>query len=310
MKDLKAFVGVVVVTYNDGGEIADCLKSIAEQATKDTRVQAVVVDNNSQDDSISIAKSYKAAVVANGKNLGFAKAVNIGVKKAYELGCDTILIFNPDAALLPGSLQAMLKVLRSSEDIGAVGPLMVHNDGSLANEGYYLKAPTLLTVTCFSTWLRPWALKHPSLVKKYEEGGLTDKSGQADVEQIPGACLLISKKDLQRIGLLDEDFAIWFEDVEWCYRARKMGYRLVFCPDAHVVHEGGVSFARWKGLQKAVTFYVSMKTYFKKCKPLSLPFVIIVLCLNAIVVYLKNHDKDQLRFIKHFLKQKTGTLPD
>lgn len=310
MKDLKAFVGVVVVSYNDAEEIADCLTSIAEQTGKGIRIQAIVVDNNSQDDSVVIAASYKAVVIANGKNLGFAKAVNMGAKKAYGLGCDTILIFNPDAVLLPGSLQAMLKVLRSSEDIGAVGPLMVHSDGSLANKGYYLKAPTLLTVTCFSTWLRPWALKHPSLVKRYEESALTDKSSQTDVEQIPGACLLVSKKDLRRIGLLDEEFAIWFEDVEWCYRARKMGYRLVFCPDAHVVHEGGVSFARWTGLTKAVTFYVSMKTYFRKCKPLSLPFVISVLCLNALVVYLKNHDKDQLRFIKHFLRQKTGTLPE
>ncbi len=297
----------MVVSYNSASELSTCIQG-AKKAIKQAGVRGdiIVIDNNSQDDSLGIASAAGALTVDNGKNLGFSKGVNIGVRKAYQLGCDTILLLNPDASLLPSSLKPMLEVLHSSADIGAVGPSMVRSDGSLSNEGYYLKTPSLLTVVCFSTWLRPWSLKQRFLMKRYEESDLTQ---QRDVDQIPGACVLASKKNFQKIGLLDEDFAIWFEDVEWSYRAREKGFRLVFCPDARVVHEGGISFAKWIGLEKSVTFYVSMKTFFRKHKPISLPFVVLALCINAFVVYLKSHDKDQLRFIKRILTQRTGTLP-
>jgi len=300
-------IGVVVVTYFAEGEIAACLKSIAAQHIAHVKITAFVSDNGSTDKTRDIATAHKAVVTANGKNLGFSKAVNVGVKAAYKHGCDTILVLNPDAALKPNALKLMLDVLNSSDDIGGVGPTMLHGDGSPANVGYYLKAPTWLTVTLFSTFLRPWALKHPKFVARYEE---TDFSSTREVEQIPGACLLVTKKHLDDIGFLDEDFVIWFEDVEWCYRARKKGYRLLVCPEAEVLHEGGVSFDRWKSFEKAVTFYVSMRTFFRKAKPFSLPFVICSLCCNALVVYVKNHDRDQLRFIKRLLIGRPGRLPN
>lgn len=306
VKATKAHVGVVIVSYNSAGEIGACIQSVLDQVDSLLRVTPIVVDNNSKDDSLKVATKKNAITIANGKNLGFSRAVNIGIKKAYELGCDTILILNPDAMLRAGSLKSMWQLFQTSDDIGAVGPSMVHNDGSLANEGYYLKAPSALTVGCFSTMLRPWALKKDFLVRRYEERDLVHVR---NVEQVPGACIFTSKAKLDKIGLLDEDFAIWFEDVEWCYRARRKGYRMVFCPDARVVHEGGVSFAKWEGLDKSVTFYVSMKTFFRKHKPLEYPLVILFLCLNAFGVYLKNHDKNQLRFIKRFVKQRTGKLP-
>lgn len=304
---MSARIGVVVVSYNSATELKECIDSIRAQDSNTIKTVPIVVDNNSVDDSILVARKAKADVIENGANLGFSKAVNVGIRHAYELDCNYILILNPDAMLMKHSTSALLRALEQTPNVAAVGPIMVHADGSLANEGYYLKAPSVLTVLCFSTFLRPWALKHPFLVKRYEEQNLVS---ERSVEQIPGACLLTTRAILDHIGLLDEDFAIWFEDVEWSYRARMKGYKLLFCPTAKVVHEGGVSFAKWEGLAKSVTFYVSMKTFFRKHKPLSYPAVLFVLCLNSFVAYLRSRDVNHLRFIKHFLLQKKGTLPN
>lgn len=304
---MKPKVGVVIVSYNSSSELHKCVRSVLDQQSKNFSAQVFVVDNNSKDKSVSVAKKAGAKVVKSQKNLGFSKGVNLGIKEAFQEHCNSILILNPDAILKKGSLDAMLDCLNSNNNVAAVGPLMVHSNGSPANEGYYLKAPSLLTVTCFSTLLRPWALRKNILTSRYEEKNLI---AEREVEQIPGACLLVNKDTLEKIGLLDEDFAIWFEDVEWSYRARKFGYRLLFCPDAHVVHEGGVSFSKWEGLEKSVTFYVSMKTFFRKHKPISYPFVVIVLCINAFISYVKGRDKNQLRFIKRLIIQKQGVLPE
>ena len=299
-------IGVVIVSYNSGAELESCLQAVWAQSSNQLIVLPVVVDNHSSDDSIAVAQKLKAIVVKSNKNLGYAKAFNLGVKKAYEHGCDMILMLNPDAILQPNCANAMLATLNDHDDVGAVGPSMLNIDGSPANTDYYLRAPGFLNVLFFSTVLRPWAQKRKSLVRLYSEHGLDH---ERTVEQIPGACLLARKTDLDTIGLLDEDFVIWFEDVEWSYRARKMGYRLVFCPKAKVVHEGGASFVKWKSIEKSITFFVSMKVFFKKHKLLLLPFVVAILVSNALVLFIKNRNRDQLHFIKQLLTQKRGQLP-
>lgn len=302
-------IGVIIVSYNSAADLKACLDSVKLQDNSKFSTISVVVDNNSSDNSINVAKKLGAKAIPNNKNLGFSKAVNIGIKEAYANNCDMILVLNPDAVLMDASIEAMLETFNNpvNTNMGAVGPMMVHEDGSSANDGYYLKAPSILTVGLFSTLLRKRALKNRFLVSKYEEQ-LHDK--EVEVEQIPGACLLTSKDNLEKIGLLDEDFAIWFEDVEWSFRARKKGYKLYFCPLANVVHEGGVSFSKWIGLEKSVTFYVSMKTFFRKHKPFSYPIVVLILCINAFLSYIKSKDKNHLRFIKRFITQKTGSLPE
>ena len=234
--------------------------------------------------------------------------MNAGIKYLFSKGAHYVLILNPDAIVLPTSLAKMVATLEHDSTIGAVGPTMVDSKGKSATSGYYLKAPSWLSILLYSTFLRPRFLRKRFIVTHvYEEAGLdTDR----EVEQIPGACLLTTRPILERTGLLDEDFAIWFEDVEWCYRARKKGYKMWFCHDAIVQHEGGVTFAKWKDLNKAVTFYVSMKTFFRKHKPLSYPLVVLIIIGNSLVLYVKNKDRSNLTFAKKFLRQHYGVLPN
>ena len=130
------------------------------------------------------------------------------------------------------------------------------------------------------------------------------------VEQIPGACLMMTSKVLKNIGKLDEDFAIWFEDVEWSYRARQLGYKLLYVNTAHAIHEGGVSFKKWNDINMDITFYVSMKTFFKKNKPVQGFFVKLVVTFQRLLFLVFKRDKKQITFIKKFWTLKKGILPN
>lgn len=300
--------GVVIVSFNSASDLSKCIRSVCPQSTSDNTLIPIVVDNKSSDDSAGVAKKAGAVLIENEDNLGFAKAVNIGIEEAFRLGCDHILLLNPDASLSKNSVKELFTGLSYSTNVGGVGPSMLDIEGAESNISYYLKAPGFLSVLFFYTFLRSWSLRHKLLLKLYSHTELSNVN--QEVDQIPGACLLIPRVVLEDVGLLDEDFAIWFEDVEWSYRAKSKGYSLVFCPSAKVVHEGGVSFEKWHGAEKTITFLVSMKTFFRKHKMIRLPLVVGVLCINYLLVYLKTGNREQLHIINKLIFLKKGTLPN
>lgn len=304
----NSLIGVVIVSYNSADELTDCIKSVSlsvEAAGCNSLV--IVVDNNSSDNSIDISNEAGAKVIANDVNKGFAAAVNQGIKEAFSLNAEYILILNPDVIMSPECMGELIKCFNSDSQIGGVGPNLIDEKGKPAPENYYQKAPSWISVALFSTFLHRYFVHSPFFVHRfYREYGL-DKDKVVD--QIPGACLFTSRGVLEEVGLLDEDFAIWFEDVEWCYRARKKGYKMWYCSTAKVEHEGGTTFERWESSDKAVTFHVSMKTFFNKHKPVSGIIVRAAIVLNALVLFLKNHKKEDLIFIKRFMFEKRGLLP-
>lgn len=301
-------LGVIIISYNSENELVACILAI-QKSTKLNKINhsIYVVDNNSIDNSVRVSKDHGASVIANDTNQGFATAVNQGVKKALAGGSNYLLVLNPDVIINEAALPHMLNAFVVNPRIGAVGPAMFDAKGHDSTADYYLKAPSWLSVTLFSTILRPYSLKSKFLIKSiYQEVELNhDRS----VEQVPGACLLISKKVWEKVGTFDEDYAIWYEDVDWCYRARKNNYLVWFCSQAKVEHIGGASFKQWQDISKAVTFYVSMKTFFKKHKPLSFPLVVLAISISSLLLYLKSRDKSNLVFLKKFLHQKRGLLP-
>jgi|GEM_PF-756238 len=303
---------VVIVSYNSANELKRCIDSVRVNS-HDAKLKEtiVVIDNCSSDLSVKVAKSGGALVIKNSKNLGFASAVNQGLRLGLEGELsDYFLILNPDTQMKKNSLVSMVNCFTKNIEagrLGAVGPKMLNDNGESTNDGYYMKAPSLLTVTLFYTLLRRRFVNKPFFVDRcYQEPKL---NSSRLVQQIPGACLLTDYDAIRDIGLLDEDFAIWYEDVEWSYRARRKGFNLWYCAEAEVMHTGGVSFEKWQSLEKTVTFYVSMKAFFKKSKPLSYVPVLIVLTLNSLILYAKTRDKSNLVFIRKVLKQKRGVLP-
>lgn len=297
-------LNVVVVSYNSEADLPKCISSVIKNCPSYIVPTVVVVDNNSADSSIEVANKAGAKVIASKTNAGFSRAVNVGLKAK---AADYYLLLNPDAQVLPGCIEKLIAKVDSDDKIAAAGPHMQDSKGTNTSQGYYMKTPSFLSVLLFSTGLRKYFIQKPKVYCSiYQECNL---SNDRQVEQIPGACLMMTAKVLSKVGKLDEDFAIWYEDVEWSYRARKLGFQLWYIDDAHAIHEGGVSFKKWNNINMDITFYVSMKTFFAKNKPIAGFFVKLAITAQRLALLLFKKDKNQKVFIRKFWTLKKGILP-
>lgn len=259
MKKDKADLTIIIVNWNTEQYLANCLKSLFDQK-QNIDYEVIVVDNGSKDASIRIIKEKfpQARLVENNANLGFSKANNQGLKLADSR---YMMLLNPDTIVKEGTLGKLVNFLEENPEACAVGPKLLNPDGTTQREGYYRRFPTILQVTLFYTPLRRLALRIPFLVKKFWEN--FDENHTCEVEQIPGAALCLRREALDKVGVLEERYPIWFEDVDWCYRARKLGFKLIFYPEAEITHFGGGSFALWSEKEKMLRLFSSMYIFFK-----------------------------------------------
>lgn len=255
-----ADLGIVIVNWNTAKLLEQCLASIQKYAPK--TVEIYVVDNHSLDESVDMVKKKfpDIQLIQNKQNLGFAKANNQVLKK---ITTRFILLLNPDTKLTHGSIEPLLDNIQNNK-VGACGPQLINPDGTLQKQGYYRKLPSLLQVLLFYTDLHRITLKVPLLVKRWWESEVhsTDK---IEVDQIPGACLMIRLETLRQMDFLNEAYPIWFEDVDLCFNLKIKGYKLLFVPQSKVVHVGGASFDQWSDREnKETRFWKSMFIFFRE----------------------------------------------
>ncbi len=234
-------LSVVIVNWNTSEDLKTCLTSLTDRSGI-LNFEIIVVDNASEDDSVQMVQSKfpEVSIIINKVNLGFAAAVNQGINKAFGR---YILILNADIIANFDSLKVLINTLESRKDVGAVAPQLINLDGSL-QRGYYRKLPTLMQILLFYTSLSKFTFKKPYLVKKYLEVYFEENATQFEVEQIPGGCIMIRREVLQTVGLMDESFFLFFEDVDWCYRIRKSGWKLLCMNGVSMIHKGGSSFLK------------------------------------------------------------------
>lgn len=226
-------ISVVVLTYNSEKHIGKCLQSLLSETEGITEV--IVVDNHSQDRTVEIVKKHKnIRLISNKANLGFSKGVNIGIKQTKG---GKILILNPDTTNISRSIGKLINC-QTRFNAGIAGGKLLKNDGSIHNS--FVKAPDLLTGIFDFTNLRkvtPFDYihkRHYYLHSKYPNRGI-------EVDAVSGAYMLVDREVFERVGLFDENFFMYLEDVDFCVRAKQLGYKVVFCPKAVISHEGGAS---------------------------------------------------------------------
>jgi GT2 family glycosyltransferase len=259
---MTADVSVIIVNWNAAEFLRDCLGSMRE-AAEDLEFEVLVVDNASTDGSVALVNEEFPWVrlSANQENIGFARAVNLGLKMAEG---KHLLIMNPDVILRPQSIAQMSHFIEAHADVGGVSPRLVDPDGILQTE-YYPRWQSLPKVVLFYTRLSTLSRQSRYLRAWFLEKSLPGSSyGYAEVEQLPGACFMTTKAVLARVGPMDERFFVWFEDVDWCYRVKQAGYCLCYLPTATVVHTGGYSFRRWGRIDVRRQFVLSLYLYFQK----------------------------------------------
>jgi N-acetylglucosaminyl-diphospho-decaprenol L-rhamnosyltransferase len=229
-----ADLAVVIVNYNTGDYLTRCLRSVLE-AAGDARLEIVLVDNDSRDDSAAVAvrEHPQAKMIRNESNRGFAAAVNQGIRAT---AAPFVLLLNPDAEILSGTLGGFLKIARDRPRAGAVGPLVRNPDGEIYPSAR--KLPSIAEGLGHS-FLGPFWPNNP-FTRAYTMADWNRQSERA-VEWVSGSCMLLSRRALDDVGLLDEQFFIYAEDADICRRLRAAGWEVLFSPELEVLHAGGVS---------------------------------------------------------------------
>jgi GT2 family glycosyltransferase len=223
-----ADVSVVVVTYDAARWLERCLGSVQAYET-------VVVDHGSTDGTLALVRQrfLRARLVEQG-NLGLAAGWNRGLR---ETSGRYVLILNADAWVLGDAVERLCSFADERPQAAVIGPRLRNPDGSLQRSvrGF----PTLWRLGTEYFFLRKLAPRSRALNAFYAGG--FDHDHVTDAEFVMGACMLVRREAAEQVGPLDEDFFLFSEETDWCYRFRQAGWKVLFYPDAEAVHVGGAS---------------------------------------------------------------------
>ena len=242
--DTGVTVLVIIVNFRTPDLTLDCLRSVASRTGEVASLRAVVVDNGSGDGSAeriaaaieSNAWSSWASLEAVDENLGFGRGVNHGYASAPA--ARYVLILNSDAQLHDGTLRYCHDRLEDDPTIGAFSCLVLNADGSVQNVAR--RSPTPLTL-CLQTMGLPYRFPRLFGWANAEDLGWDRRVTVRDVDWLGGAFLFLRAGLIERIGLFDEAFFFFGEDVEFCYRVRRAGFRCRYDPGASITHLGAGS---------------------------------------------------------------------
>lgn len=253
----KLPVSVVVVNYNAGALLAECVRAALPQAS-----EILVVDNASNDSSVEscaqqFANEPRLKIICNNTNLGFAAACNIGFSKAKG---DFVLFLNPDCRLDVDAVSVLLRVLQSNAALGVVGGLLVNPDGSEQGGGRRA-VPTPWRSLVRALGLSHFSKRWPSLFFDFHLHKQPLPDRPIEVEAISGACMLVKREAIDDVGLWDEGYFLHCEDLDWCMRFCQKGWKIMFVPDAKVMHQKGACsrsrpvFVEWHKHKGMMRFY-------------------------------------------------------
>jgi len=245
-------ISFIIVNWNTRDLLDICIDSIS-RTVFGCEYEVIVVDNGSTDGSQAMLGEDwpRVRLIGNERNLGFAAAVNRGLREATG---DFCILLNTDAKLMKGAVETLIKFMRSDSRIGAAGPQLLNDDGSLQNS--FSVFPTLLTETVNKSLLKLlFPRKFPG---KHAVG-----DDPVEVDSLIGACFCVRREAVEQVGLLDEDYFFFLEETDWGLRMKEAGWKIFLVPSALVVHLQGKS-ADQAGPAARIEYYRSRYIYFLK----------------------------------------------
>lgn len=250
-------LSVIIVSWNARSFLLECLRSV-KQETAPYNTEIIVVDNASTDGSCDAVRTKfpDVELIRNSENLGFAKANNIGIGKSSG---KYVCLVNSDVTVMKDCIVRMAYYLDAHPEIGMLGPKIRNSDGSLQSScrGF----PTLWNNLCRALALDTFFPRLKLFGGKMMKYWMHDEIRSVDV--LSGCFWMVRREALDEVGLLDERFFIYAEDIDWCRRFHKTGWDVVLFPYAEAVHFGGASSSN-----APTRFYVEMQRanwlYWKK----------------------------------------------
>jgi GT2 family glycosyltransferase/lipopolysaccharide/colanic/teichoic acid biosynthesis glycosyltransferase len=254
-------VSVIIVTYNSARVIGACLDSLAADCASGL-AEAIVVDNASADDSVRVVRERYpwATVIASGENLGYSKGVNLGIQSARGR---FLLILNPDTVVRRGTLRKLIDFVEKTPDAGIVGPKLVFHDGTvqLSCRRFYTFRVLLMRRTPLGKIFKNSKAVSDHLMLDF------DHDSTREVDWLLGAAMFVRREAVDNVGMMDERFFLYFEDVDWCYRMKQRGLKVFYLADAVIEHGYKRESAQAVLNRSFAAHLVSLFRYYEKWNP-------------------------------------------
>jgi N-acetylglucosaminyl-diphospho-decaprenol L-rhamnosyltransferase len=267
-------LSVIIVTWNVSGLLARCLLSVLNEAVPVAGCPGVwrrqrpglpaisfeilVVDSASSDDTVAMVRREfpHTRLYASDTNLGYTGGNNLGIQESTGRH---LLLLNPDTELLGDALGTMVDYMDRHPSVGVIGPQLLWPDGQVQSSRR--RFPSLATALVDSTFLQKWFPAHPVLQRYY----VLDRSDDAisQVDWVTGACIVVRRLVVEQVGLLDDTFFMYSEELDWQRRIKEKGWEVIYLPAARVVHYEGESSGQVAALTH-VRFGRSKVRYFRK----------------------------------------------
>ncbi len=219
-------LAIIIVNWNSFNVTTNCLESL--RLLEYSNFEVIVVDNGSNDDSVAQIKSDfpEVTILQNGENLGFTGGNNTGIEYALDLGMDLIMLLNNDTIVTPDFAVILTNTLVNDSSLGAVQPKIMYNQERdvIWNAGGLFNAFFSLSKT-----------------RGLDEKDKGQYDEPIDVDWITGCCFLVRSSIVKQVGLLDDKFFIYYEDSDWSFKIRNLGYSLRYEPKSKIYHEVGMS---------------------------------------------------------------------
>jgi len=254
MKDLS----IIIVNYNAGNLLKECIESVKNSALN-ISYEIIVIDNNSSDNSIDLIRNRfeNLKIIMNKMNVGFARASNQGIngsKGRY------ILLLNPDTVILPDCLKKMVEFMDAHPKAGVAGCKVLNPNGTLqlaCRRSFPAPSVSFYRLTGLSR-LFPKSKTFARYNLTYQNPDVVQ-----EVDAVSGSFMMIIRKALDEVGMLDEQFFMYGEELDLCFRMKEKGWKVYYVPDARIIHYKGKSSQQRK--RKAVIdFHKAMYIFHKK----------------------------------------------
>jgi GT2 family glycosyltransferase len=250
-------ISISIVNYNTKELLKKCLESIFINLERNLEFEVIVADNNSTDESFRQAKENFPGVkyIENKTNLGFAKATNQTIRLS---SARYMLLLNPDTSVLNRAIQKMFLFMEENKDIGILGcKLIMPNNIIHKNCSPFPWLLRVLENPLYLFALPKWIYERIK-ISRWDYGDIKD------VDWILGSCLMVRREVIDKIGMLDERFFIYAEDLEFCYRVKKNNWRITYIPEAEILHYQNVSGIQEFRDKKRLMEYISVQKLFEK----------------------------------------------
>ncbi len=252
-------LSIIIVSYNVRRFLRQALQTLVD-ASKELQTEIFVVDNNSADGSKQMIRREfpEVKLICNSDNPGFARANNQALS---ECKGKYVLLINPDTIVRPDTLGKMVDFLDQHPEAGAAGCKIINPDGSLqlsCHRGFPTPRSALFKLTGLST-LFPHSPRFASYNLSY-----LDPDGIHEVDALSGSFMMVRGETVEQIGPLDETFFLYGEDIDWCYRIKKAGWKIFYVPTTEIIHFKGESAKKAPRLKSTIAFYKAMYIFVRK----------------------------------------------